>query len=885
MLWLFSALSLVLGLWTGAARAQTPEAPSQPQASGVGEIIVTAQRRAQNVQDVPISVSAFTAEALQERAVSDISQITNLTPNVTLDASTPFSGSTSVLAASIRGIGQNDFAFNFDPGVGVYLDGVYLARSVGANTDLLDVDHIEVLKGPQGTLFGRNTIGGAITITTRDPAEEFGYTADITTGSFNRFDVRGTVDLPFTENLRASVSYSSKQRDGYLRRIALPQSLIAPGIPDCDAAPEACTYVVDDPHAFLASDYDTSDREGGQGEYNIRTKFLWEASPGFTARFTADYTHVDQSGAANTLLAATNATVAEGGLPMVPAGPGGPEANFGSIYNTCISTLDPSTAQFIFFPIQPPPPAPPVISNLGTICGFRGTVPGTVPVNDRYFPFYIAAPFAGANVDGDPTNNRLPWDSRYITGDPDTSYATGLSFSKLQQWGTALTLDWELAPDLTLKSISAYRQLSWSAGTDLDGSPLTALHISLNMHQKQYSQEIQLNGAAFDDRFDYVVGAYYFYEEGDLHDMVTFREGLLEVDGPNILNTSAWAVFAHTNFKLTDRLGLTLGVRYTEEEKEFEGFQADTNGFNYKLTGCYPPAFEPPVPGGVPCTVLAGFPDPTDPLRFFPPGVDTRSFDNLDPRIGLEYHITDDHMLYVSWTTGFKSGSWTTRLSAPLPPGDPKRIFDPEYAESYEFGLKSEYFDHALRLNTAVFRTEYEDMQLQQFEAISPTFRNAGDSEIYGAEVELQAVLGSGLSINASGGYIHAEYTRIGAGVNATLDHELPKTPEWQFNFAPQWEVALPGDAALVLGADYTYRSSVFNDTENTADLQRPELNLVNLSATYQSADGRWELGVGGTNVTDERYIVNGVVQPANGINYGTYNPPAQWYARLRIRN
>ena len=130
------------------------------------EIIVTAQRRTQNIQQVPISISAYTAETLQTKGLGDVSALTRLAPNVNLDAGSPFSGDTSVLSASIRGIGQDDFAFNLDPGVGVYLDGVYLARTIGANQSLLDVDRIEILKGPQGTLFGRNTIGGAINIVT-----------------------------------------------------------------------------------------------------------------------------------------------------------------------------------------------------------------------------------------------------------------------------------------------------------------------------------------------------------------------------------------------------------------------------------------------------------------------------------------------------------------------------------------------------------------------------------------------------------------------------------------------------------------------------------------------------------------------------------------------
>ena len=136
-------------------------------ADGEQDVIVTAQRREQRLQDVPIAVSAFTAQNLQERAVSDVSQLSNISPNVTLDGGTPFSASSQVLSAYIRGIGANDFAFNLDPGVGIYLDGVYLARTVGANQDLLDVERIEVLRGPQGTLFGRNTIGGAINIVTR----------------------------------------------------------------------------------------------------------------------------------------------------------------------------------------------------------------------------------------------------------------------------------------------------------------------------------------------------------------------------------------------------------------------------------------------------------------------------------------------------------------------------------------------------------------------------------------------------------------------------------------------------------------------------------------------------------------------------------------------
>src|SRR5262245_40998219 len=177
------------------------------------EVTVTATRRAENIQNVPIAITAVTAEQLETKGINDVAKLSAISPNVTLDAGTPFSGSDTVLAAYIRGIGQNDFAFNQDPGV-----GVYLARSVGSNTTMLDVERVEILKGPQGTLFGRNTIGGAISIVTREPGKDFMFRGAVTGGTYNRMDVQATADLPFSDTIRSSVSFATARRDGYQRR-------------------------------------------------------------------------------------------------------------------------------------------------------------------------------------------------------------------------------------------------------------------------------------------------------------------------------------------------------------------------------------------------------------------------------------------------------------------------------------------------------------------------------------------------------------------------------------------------------------------------------------------------------------------------------------------
>ena len=157
---------------------------------GIKDIVVTARKRSENLQKVPIAITAFTPEALAEKGITDVAGLGKFAPGVDIVSTSPFSGSNQVLSAFIRGIGQDDFAFNLDPGVGVYVDGVYYARTVGAVVDLLDLDHVEILKGPQGTLFGRNTIGGAISVVTRDPGNAFGGSGDVTYGSFNRVDVR-----------------------------------------------------------------------------------------------------------------------------------------------------------------------------------------------------------------------------------------------------------------------------------------------------------------------------------------------------------------------------------------------------------------------------------------------------------------------------------------------------------------------------------------------------------------------------------------------------------------------------------------------------------------------------------------------------------------------
>src|SRR5690606_27641976 len=202
-----------------------PALPALAQGMALEEITVTARKREEGLQSTPISIAAFTADDFRARGISDISNLTHYAPNVTIDATAPLSGSSNATSIFIRGVGQTDFVFTTDPGVGVYMDGVYLARSVGGLLGMMDVERVEVLRGPQGTLFGKNTIGGAVNVVTRKPVEDMEAEVEATYGRFDRLDLKGMVNIPLTDTLFTRISAMSKDMDGYGKRLLTGESM------------------------------------------------------------------------------------------------------------------------------------------------------------------------------------------------------------------------------------------------------------------------------------------------------------------------------------------------------------------------------------------------------------------------------------------------------------------------------------------------------------------------------------------------------------------------------------------------------------------------------------------------------------------------------------
>ena len=443
---------------------------AQSMAQAVGEqlveVVVTAQRREEKLQDVPIAVTAFSSETLRNRALGDIHALSNLTPSVNLDAGAPFSGDKSVLSASIRGIGQDDFAFNLNPGVGVYLDGVYLARTIGANLSLLDVDRVEILKGPQGTLFGANTIGGAISVVTHTPGNEARFIGSVTGGEYNRRDIGFTADIPIIpDTLLSSITVSSQNQTGWVKVIPYPST-----VPDGQTP-----FVVDPQTAYPKAGYATNDNYGGTGVTSMRGKMLWKASDKLDVTFTADWTHQDQTALPYTILGVYSSNF--------------PNSIFATMYNLCISNNATTLAgshrgrgraagvpAALGKPV-PRPVRPAAGAGSGALAGRRPaarrrlrrrTSRAVQRGEHRGTPGYLGSNSPRLWFDYNATN----------TGNLNTTYANGPDFARQDQFGGSMTGVYDLSDGLTLKSITGYRQIRWDIGTDLDGTPETLQEVT-----------------------------------------------------------------------------------------------------------------------------------------------------------------------------------------------------------------------------------------------------------------------------------------------------------------------------------------------------------------------------------------------------------------------
>lgn len=746
---------------------------------GLEEIVVTARKREENLQHTPVAVSAFTDYELKVRNITSTDSLADVTPNLTFESHAPGSGSNSAAQVFIRGIGQTDFTAVTDPGVGLYVDDVYYARSIGGVFDFLDVERIEILRGPQGTLFGRNTIGGAVSIHTRRPSDQFGGSIEAEVGSDAMQNVTFDINVPVLDTLLSKLTLSSRRRDGYVDRVYDGKKL---GDHDALSGRLALQWQPTDSLEFFLSADVLKEREQGSPSVSVGLNDM------------QTFAHV------------TNI--------QIP---------------TCVS--------------YGKPPAPPVSTN------------------------------------GDPNClNYTTFKSKY------KSEGTGKVASDLDYWGASLSVSWDVTEKLNIKSITAYRNLDSYSARDGDNTQYRIFETQDPFKHEQWSQEFQFGGNAFEERLSWLVGLYYFQERADNPNPAQFPVPFIGgfVSGGRTDNDN-FAIFGQATWDATEDLHFTVGLRYTDETKRFSPYSYIPDGGFYIKGGPGSPAVRfydcptgaEPGCGGVPGRLF------TAGDRLVPAGWYKRKFSDVTPMFNVAYDVTDEVMVYATWSQGFKSGGFDQRYNADFLGG--ATSFKPETATTWELGMKSTWLDNMLRLNVAGFFTDYEDQHIIVREGFAPITFNAGESNIKGFETEITFVPTDSWLMQVSVGYIDAGYTQLDPRVlqnsPITKGTKLALTPEWSASAGIAYTREVGGWGTITPRVDWSYRSEIWNDAINTPQIRQKGYHLINASVAFVSTDQKWELILSGRNLNDKEYLAAGLsaLGTAGAVSEAVFSRGSEW--------
>ena len=792
----YSRLPLaILALGLGGLAASN-DVLSEERRAMLEEIVVTARKVEESAQDVPVAITAITEE-LNQSSVRNLVDLNGYAPNVSIQRDGGRSNGANI---NIRGISPTRSDDNsFDAPIAVMIDGVHLGTNAGSILENFDVERVEILRGPQGTLFGKNTVGGVINVVRSRPTGELGGKFKATLGEDGQQELRGVLNVGLVEDtLAAKFFYTHMEFDGYMKNITtggdLPQK-----------------------------DYQ-----------NYGATFLWTPNDKLEAMFTVEkFRDKSQLGAYQ-----TNYNLAPG-VESPPADNREKDLSLGS--TTC----------FIF--------------------------PQTCRTS-------LALP---SNAENDTDND----------ADLDTDAYT-------------LNVSYEINDNLTLKSVTGYRKMNEWRIYDFDGSSAPFITIERDNDYEQFSQEFRLEGQW--DKTTVVAGVYY-WDSTFTQDWVTGGRfwatlfgavaydpvlwnlclGTNGLDGifapiscdtglPNgvtpgadvtqILfeeqDTTSYAAFIQVERDLTDDLSMTLGLRYTKEEKDFIAGQSYLSNVERQWERNF-----------------AGYADLGN------------EWTETSPKAGLTYRLNEDAMMYISYSEGFHSGGF---FGVNQNIRDFERDqYDPEYAKNWEAGIKSMWMDNRLRANLTLFFNDFEDKQ-ESFvkldndtKTVATVFENAASVTYKGAELELEFAATENLRLFLNYGYLDAEYDEFDLDITPTddIDNVVDATfleprnaPEYTLGYGFTFNRQI-GPGELEIFAKMSERGDQETDVLNLSSGRLAGGSNDDLSATIGYHTERWSVTIFGNNLTDERYEVPIVlggsnITPALFI-VGNTNPPKHYGAEF----
>ncbi len=775
---------------------------SNPVAAELEEVVVTAQKHAQGVNDVGITVNAFSGEMIKEWGITSTEDIASFTPGLTV---TEGSG-TGVPVYTIRGVGfQDSITSSNSSTVGLYFDEVALPYALMASFGIFDVERVEVLKGPQGDLYGRNTTGGQINFISNKPTEEFDAGITIGAGNFKTFDVEGYASGSLGDSVNARLAFTTTQSgEGWQR------SLTRPG-----------------------------DTLGERDTTAIRALFDIDVSDNLTALVRVHYAQDNSDNLSHTSL---------DGREIIDID-GNPLGEFSAPYASIAPFVLPTGA---FFGQTPP---------------WYSTGDNRAADWDRVW----TSPINGETVDLTPRRDN-------------------------QLAGISAKLEWDLG-GMTLTSITAYDDYQRNDAADIDGTASPVQNTLNESNIEVFSQELRLTGQS--EKLLWIAGLYYSQDDTDefynffMQDAI-FGDGSAAFGLPAPFTTfpiyrlhtlydqesDSQAVFGHVEYNFTDKWRITAGLRYTNETRDWSGctFDGGDGGLSGLWNGLFGATLAPGACGtldstpGSPGNIanVIGTPNINDAFQVFNTGLDTSRWMG---KLGIDYSVNDDLLLYAMYSSGFKSGGFNGNNSNTTTQLDP---YEPEELLSLEIGVKATLLDGRMQLNAAAFQYDYKDKQVSE-RAITPVgaiggLGNVDESEVTGFEMDIQFAPTDGLQINFGAAWLDTEITDWITPVSGDFSFatgepenvvfvdasgaQLPNSPELSYSALANYQWAVGSDLIMDVGADVNFTDEQVNPA--SAQQTLPEFTLVNARVGVGSSDGKWRAMLWSRNLTDEYYWVGG---------------------------
>ena len=877
---------------------------AQDDGSLLEEIVVVAQKREQNIMDVPVAITALSGAQIEASAIKDMYDLQINVPGLIVGGSQ----TTTTSNFAIRGVGSTSNNFGVESSVGLYVDNVYRARQSSLINELVDVEAVEVLRGPQGTLFGKNTAAGAIQVRTVAPnTDSVDGFVELTGGAYGLQRLSAAANIPLTDNLAFRGTVFSSKRDGYV---------------------DNKVYDLGGPSQTVQEDlFNDRNRLG------LRMQLGYDNGNDFDMRIIADYSKIDEVCCIGTSRVDSVISRSATNPAFGDFGPDFARLLAGGVQLTSVDYPSPLPTATLF-------------TQLNAIFGPLGIPP--FPEADLPFPTLIEG---------------YSWDD-YVTSVNHTP------ISENEDRGLSIEFNKDFN-NTTLTSVTAYRAFDTYDFIDVDFTNSDIALRENTAEQTSISQELRLAGT-FGDSSNWVVGAYYFAQEIKSNTVTTAGEDLaafidfdrmLTGDAPLAFVTQGvtqvaaainaaglgpfppgaegfppgafanddviqdhegYAVFGQLDWALSDAFTVTLGARYTEEEKDIQAIYTQTNpgtnppniplvgatliGFSQWLQGGMvgpPPDPTPLLAVALPNTGWAAYTIPAFSPR--PDVMETLKDDQVTGTARISWFPSDSAMVYASYSTGFKSGGTNTdRLEYdPADPDNPlfAQLFDPENSTSVELGYKGDIGDR-FRLSAAIYQTKFEDFQSNTFEGQGFILRNAGDLEITGVEIEWLWQVMDNTSITGYFAHNEGEYITFTRGVcwAATPFHTgdpdpgengdgscdrsgaaLPYNPEDRFMVALTQDFRMGNNNAF-FRMEYAHTGETTTDGDTDPLTLQEAYGVLNLRVGLDIDQWNSTVSVWGRNVTDERYY-NGSFDPPL-LDRGSMNSypsePATWGVTFR---